>query len=113
MSVIHVNRDWMQCTGGNIEVAVLSADTTDPKILHLEAIVLDRSGELCYRISAVDLRFKLAEGHSTEEALARIAEENPTETIILDSGQLVGEAMLSRRTLERLLLQRRRQSQKN
>ena len=82
-SVIHVNRAWMDFTGGKIEIAVLGADTSDSEILHLEAIVLDRSGALCYRITAVDLRFKVAEGESTEETLVRVAEENPLEIIIL------------------------------
>jgi hypothetical protein len=82
-SVIHVSRDWMDSVGGRIEVAVLGADTSDPKMLHLETIVLDRSGKLCYRVGATDLRFKVAEGDSIEETLTHIIEENPIEIIIL------------------------------
>jgi hypothetical protein len=82
-SIIHVSRDWMDSTCGRLELAILGADTSDPRTLHLETIVLDRSGELCYRVSAVDLRFEVAEGVSTEETLARITEENALEIVIL------------------------------
>jgi hypothetical protein len=82
-STIHVSRDWMDSQGGELEFAVLGADTSDPKTLHLETIVIDRSGSLCYRVSATDLRFKVAEGSSTEETLARIVKENAVEILIL------------------------------
>jgi len=82
-SIIHVCRNWMDSIGGRIELVILGADTSDPKTLHLETIVLDRSGELCYRVSTVDLRFEVAEGESTEETLTRIIRENTIEVVIL------------------------------
>ena len=82
-SVIHVSRDWMDSEGDELEFAVLGADTSDPKTLHLETIVLDWSGSLCYRVGATDLRFKVAEEGSTEETLARIVKENAVEIVIL------------------------------
>lgn len=82
-SIIHVSRNWMDSTRGRLEFAILGADTSDPKTLHLETLVLDRSGELCYRVCAVDLRFEVAEGVSTEETLTCITEENALEIIIL------------------------------
>lgn len=82
-SVIHVSRDWMDYMGGYLEFAVLGADTSDPKTLHLETIVLDRSGSLCHRAGATDLRYKVAEEISTEETLARIVKESTVEIVIL------------------------------
>ena len=73
----------MDSEGDELEFAVLGADTSDPKTLHLETIVLERSGSLCYRVGATDLRFKVAEEGSTEETLARIVKENAIEIVIL------------------------------
>ena len=82
-SIIHVSRNWMDSQGDELEFAVLGADTSDPKMLHLQTIVIDRSGSLCYRIGATDLRFKVAEESSTAETLARIVKENTVEIVIL------------------------------
>lgn len=82
-SVIHVSRDWMDNKGDELEFAVLGADTSDPKTLHLETIVIDRSGAVCYRVGATDLRFKVAEGSSIEETLFCITKKNAVEIVIL------------------------------
>lgn len=73
----------MDSEDDELEFAVLGANTSDPKTLHFETIVICRSGSLCYRVGATQLRFKAPEDGSTEETLARIIKENAVEIVIL------------------------------